>query len=107
MAQPPKKNRPQIEWTGNEAAFSIYVNNTEMGLSAWDVRIKLGEISSQKPDGNLVVKNHGMIVMSPAHAKAFLEALQTTVSLYEEKFGEIDLARIKDATSGTIAKPTS
>ena len=78
-----------------------------MGLSAWDVRIKLGEILSQKEGGNLVVRNHGMIVMAPAHAKAFLEALQITVSMYEEKFGEIDLARIKEATGATFVRPTS
>jgi len=46
-----------------------------------------------------MVKNHGTVVMAPAHAKAFLEALQTTVAIYEEKFGEIDLARIKEVTS--------
>jgi len=88
-----------IEWVGNETAFSVYVNNTDMGLSAWDVRIRLGEIVGQKPEGALMVKNHGTVVMAPAHAKAFLEALQTTVAIYEEKFGEIDLARIKEVTS--------
>jgi hypothetical protein len=103
----PSEKQPQPEWVGNETAFSIYINNTEMGLSAWDVRVKLGEILGQKDGGNLIVRNHGMIVMAPAHAKAFLEALQTTVSLYEEKFGEIDLARIKEVTGTTFTKPTS
>jgi hypothetical protein len=99
--------QPQVEWTGGETAFSIYVNNTEMGLSAWDLRIRVGEILGQKPEGNFVVKNHGTIVMAPAHAKAFLEALQTTVAIYEEKFGEIDLSRIKAVTGATFVKPTS
>jgi hypothetical protein len=35
--------------------------------------------------------------MSPPYAKAMLEALQTIVKAYEEKFGEIALARIQAA----------
>lgn len=69
------------------------------GFSGWDVRMKLGEIVGQTEDGRAQVKNLGTTVMSPAHAKAVLEALQKTVRLYEEKFGAIDLARIQ--TGGT------
>jgi|GEM_PF-946813 hypothetical protein len=52
---------------------------------------------------NALAKNHGTVVMSPTHAKAFLEAFQSTIKQFEEKFGEIDLGRIREATEGKVA----
>jgi hypothetical protein len=89
-----EKAKPAIEYVGADAS-SIYVNSTEMGISPWDVRIKMGEIVGQAEDGRPQVKHLGTLLMAPAHAKAVLEALQKTVNLYEEKFGEIDLAKIR------------
>lgn len=89
------KPKMAVEYVGAETAFSLYVNSVEMGLSSWDIRIKLGEILDQR-ENVTTVKSHGTIVMSPSHAKAMLEALQKTVRIYEEKFGEIDLARIQE-----------
>jgi hypothetical protein len=80
----------------SDSPFLIYCNMTEMSVSPWDVRIKL--LESFDNDGIIpVVKKHGVMVMSPAHAKAMLEALEQTVRIYEEKFGEIDLTKIKEA----------
>ena len=91
-----------VEIVKSEEAFLIYCNTIEMGLTAWDIRFKLMEIFDRRDD-KAVVKNLGTVVMSPAHAKATLEALQQTVKLYEEKFGEIDLARIHEVTAASAA----
>jgi hypothetical protein len=101
QAQVDKPQATAVQYVGSENAFSLYVNSAEMGLSGWDVRMKLGEIVGQAEDGRAIVKNLGTIVMSPAHAKAVLEALQKTVRIYEEKFGEIDLARIQAGGTAT------
>jgi hypothetical protein len=77
---------PKVEYIGSETAFSLYVNSVEMGVSPWDVRMKIGELMGQK-DNVAIVKHHGTIVMAPAHAKAM--------------FGEIDLARIQQEVAKT------
>ena len=101
MSQPQEDKPKQVfEYIGSETAFRIYVNHSEMGLSNWDIRIRFGEITGQR-DTVPIVKDHGTIVMAPAHAKAILEALQKTIHMYEEKVGEIDLARIQQAAKTT------
>ena len=93
----PTKGRMKTEYVGPEGP-SIYANSTEMGISAWDVRIKLGEIVGLGEEPNSIAAKHiATVLMAPAHAKAFYEALGGTLKLYEEKFGEIDLERIRGA----------
>ncbi len=75
--------------------FSVYCNSTEIGISAWDVRIKFLETLGSE-GGVLDVMVHGNIVMSPLHAKAFAEALQRTIQTYEDTFGPIDITRIHE-----------
>ncbi|MBZ5548628.1 MAG: DUF3467 domain-containing protein [Acidobacteriia bacterium] len=77
----------------SDKPFLIYCNSTTMGMTPWDIRIKFMEVFDVEGN-NVLAKNHGTVVMSPGHAKAALEALQSTVKQYEEKFGEIDLTRI-------------
>jgi hypothetical protein len=85
----------QPKFIDSDSRFLIYCNMTEMSVSPWDVRIKLME--SFDNEGNVpIVKRHGVMLMSPVHAKAMLEALEQTVRVYEEKFGEIDLAKVKN-----------
>lgn len=76
--------------------FSVYSNSTEFGLSPWDVRMIIKEMTGPPVDNEAVIIHHGTIVMSPAHAKVFLGALQRTMTMYEEKFGEIDVSKIKE-----------
>jgi hypothetical protein len=78
-----------------EPPFLIYCNNSEMGLTPWDVRIKFMEVFDREGEA-AVIRRHGTVVVSPQHAKAMLEALTETIRVYESKFGEIDLARIKE-----------
>jgi hypothetical protein len=80
----------------SETAFNVYVNNTELGFTPWDIRFRFREIMDSQGT-QPVIKNHGLVVMAPAHAKALAETLQNTIATYEEKFGEIDLSKIKAA----------
>jgi hypothetical protein len=70
---------------------TFYSNGTHLGFSPWDIRIKLMEIIDKD---NLT--EHGIVIMSPAHAKALLAALQSTVQQYEDKYGEIDITKITE-----------
>jgi hypothetical protein len=81
-----------------EPQFLVYCNNSEMGLTPWDIRIKFMEVFDREGD-NAVIRRHGTVVFSPQHAKAMLESLAETIRVYEEKFGEIDLARIKEVAA--------
>jgi hypothetical protein len=81
--------------------FSVYSNTTEVMLGAWDIRVNFMENIPPK-DGKVAVMVHGSIVMSPAHAKAFLAGLKQTIDLYEDKFGEIDLQKILEAQKALV-----
>jgi len=88
----------QVEPSGG--AFSIYCNSIQLGITPWDIRFQVMELIGREGDTATIIK-HGSFVMSPTHAKALLEALQSTIRQFEEKFGEIDLARIK-AVAGPL-----
>jgi hypothetical protein len=87
----------------SESVFNVYVNNTEAAITPWDIRIKFREIVDIQGT-HPVIKTHGIAVMAPAHAKAVMEALQKTIALYEDKFGEIELSKILAVTA---PQPTS
>jgi hypothetical protein len=104
MPQQDDKEKSMLDYLGSEGAPSLYVNSVEMGASAWDVRVKLGEAFGQYADGRPIVKHLATLVMSPAHAKAMMEALQITVKTWEDKFGEIDLPRLKQGIGPEVTK---
>jgi hypothetical protein len=79
---------------GPTAGPSPYCNNAKITLSFFDFYIEflqnvpvLGGQTGVPPENapNLVQR----IVMSPEHAKAFLELLGESVANYEKQFGEI------------------
>ena len=93
---------PVPKYWDSEKPFVIYINATEMGITPWDIRIKLMEhVDSEGITP--IVKKHGAIVMSPVHAKVMLAALAQTVSNYEEKFGEIDLTKVNEAIKASLS----
>ena len=63
----------------------IYVNTTQIQSSNWDIRILFSE---RLP--NDTVEPRAAIVLSPQHAKAFLEALVKNVAKFEVMFGSIN-----------------
>lgn len=82
-----------------KSGFRVYCNAIEFGYSPWDIRLIIKELVEAR-DQQTTFVTHGTIAMSPVHAKAALEALQKTVAIYEEKFGEIDISKIKEVTEG-------
>jgi hypothetical protein len=92
-----KPDRANVQVKELESAggtFSLYSNRTQVVTGPWDIRFQFGEIVGNDGDSLLMVK-HGSIVMSPGHAKAFLEVFQDTLKKYEERFGEIDVSRFR------------
>ncbi len=87
--------------------FSVYSNGAEVLSGAWDVRINFME-NIPPEGGKPIAMVHGSVVMTPAHAKAFLNGLKQTIDLYEEKFGEIDNQKIIEALkTGFPVDPSS
>jgi hypothetical protein len=77
---------------------TVYANNADVQLSPWDFRIRLGHVE-KADDSELVIEDVATIFMSPAHTKAFLEALIANVAKYEKFFGKIEDPREKFKTT--------
>lgn len=86
--------------------FAIYSNMAEVLLGIWDIRINFME-NVPPQGGKPMAIVHGSVVMSPAHAKAFLQGFKQTIDLYEEKFGEIDTQKILDIQKEVSSEATS
>jgi uncharacterized protein DUF3467 len=62
-----------------------YVNFANIIHSPSEFVIDLGRMMPGRAD----VKIYSRVIMTPLHAKQFLEALAQNISLFEQKFGEI------------------
>lgn len=67
---------------------AIYANATRLGVSPWDIRLVFGQVMER--DGKPLNEDAITVIMAPAQAKAFLNALTTTIQKFEEAFGEIN-----------------
>ena len=70
-----------------ETAQGTYVNFANIIHSPGEFVVDLGRVVPGRPD----VKIASRLILSPLHAKQFLQALTHNVGLYEQKFGEIRL----------------
>ena len=61
---------------------TYYVNHVHIDLTSWDVRFRLGQIQGVE-DGALQVKELAAVYMAHGHAKAFLEALRSSLAKLE------------------------
>ena len=84
----------------------LYVNQSEFGITPWDMQIMLGRIQGKLPEG-FTLEELVMITMSPHHAKAFMMALAANVRAWEQSFGEIQLpqAVVKKAGAESVPEP--
>src|SRR3989304_820553 len=74
--------------TAQGAAYRIhYVNSSRMAVSPWDVRLTVGQVIEAA--GRQVNQDEATLIMSPQHAKQFLQSLEKTIRQYEEMFGAI------------------
>jgi hypothetical protein len=96
----PGKDSPQVvraninRVTAPAASFvSLYVNDTQVQVSPWDIRLILGVIESVPSPQNpaFVIKQVGEVRMSPQHAKKVAQVLANQIALYEKQIGPISL----------------
>ena len=78
---------PKIRMGDTSKTPRVYSNNVQVTASNWDFTFFFGEMVAQlgaegSADTECVSK--AVVVMSPEHAKAFLQAVQTTVARYEK-----------------------
>jgi Protein of unknown function (DUF3467) len=97
--QPPQPNTIRIT-LDDTTAQGEYVNFANIIHSPSEFVIDLGRIVPGRTD----VKVYSRVIMTPLHAKQFLDALAQNISLFEQKFGEI---RVQDATQYTVNEPSN
>ena len=102
-----KPDAPELEIEKHEMQFPIpdnyyYSNAALVSMSNWDFRFSFSE---SRPKGEM---RPGVgVVMTPAHAKAFVGVLIQNIQAYESKFGEIIIPVLSqdDAKEKPNAKP--
>jgi Protein of unknown function (DUF3467) len=83
-----------------KTAQGEYVNFANIIHSPSEFVIDLGRIMPGRTD----VKVYSRVIMTPLHAKQFLQALAQNISLFEQKFGEI---RMESAPQYAIDEPSN
>jgi hypothetical protein len=69
----------------DNVAQGEYINFANIIHSPSEFVIDLGRVVPGRTD----VKIYSRVIMTPLHAKQFLEALAQNISLFQQKFGEI------------------
>jgi Protein of unknown function (DUF3467) len=82
----PQEQQQTIRITiDDNVAQGEYVNFANIIHSPSEFVIDLGRVVPGRPD----VKIYSRVILTPLHAKQFLEALAHNIGLFEQKFGEI------------------
>jgi hypothetical protein len=68
-----------------ETAQGSYVNFANIIHSPGEFVVDLGRVVPGRPDVKITTR----LILSPLHAKQFLQAMAHNLGLYEQKFGEI------------------
>jgi hypothetical protein len=66
----------------------IYTNTARVTSSFYDVQITFSEARQTGPS-EVTTRAHVVVVMSPEHAKALADALNTAIEQYEAQFGKL------------------
>jgi hypothetical protein len=72
-----------------EKKLPLYSNSVNVKTTPWDLEFAFGHALDVDKEGKLTVASRAVVVMSPAHAKAFLGVLADNLQQYEKEFGEI------------------
>ncbi len=99
MDEPQQPQTLQIN-LDEKVAQGEYVNFANIIHSPSEFVIDLGRIMPGRTD----VKVYSRVIMTPLHAKQFLQALAQNIGLFEQKFGEI---RIDAAPQYSIDEPSN
>ena len=81
------------EMAPGSSFVSLYVNDTQVQVSPWDIRLILGLIEGVPTAENptVLVRQIGEIRMSPQHAKKVAQVLVNQIANYEKSVGPIVL----------------
>ena len=93
----PTMTESNPEWMlvpGGAAGPNSYCNSVQISTSPWDITLELSvlvPIPADQPNGVPTVSKTVLnrLLMSPGHAKAFKDALTTSLEQWEDQFGEI------------------
>lgn len=96
--QPPQQTIRII--LDDDVAQGEYVNFANIIHSQAEFVIDLGRVVPGRPD----VKIYSRVILTPLHAKQFLEALAHNITLFEQKHGEI---RGDSATPFSVNEPSN
>ncbi len=99
MDQPAQPQTLQIT-LDEKTAQGEYVNFANIIHSPSEFVIDLGRIMPGRTD----VKVYSRVIMTPLHAKQFLQALAQNIGLFEQKFGEI---RMESAPQYSVDEPSN
>ena len=95
--QSPEEKQRQAEEILSQAIGFLYVNNSYMSISNWDVRLIFCErLPSEKSE------QRAAITMSHGHAKALAELLSKNVEKLEAAFGPIRFEPIQSTGAAAI-----
>jgi hypothetical protein len=78
--------RTAKENVSGEEPEARYANYFHVGFNAYEVVLEFG----QHYEGDEIPRIHNRIVTAPGYASALLRVLQTAVTQYEQKFGQIE-----------------
>ena len=67
---------------------AYYVNNTEVGMTSWDVTLRLARIEKADSEA-LYIRDQAIITMSLHHAKAVAMILSAYIAQYESQNGPL------------------
>lgn len=88
IAQQASARELRIKRVGGDSAPTYYANNVWLSTSLWDVKLSFGVMAEQDEEG-VAFQDVANVIMSPQHARVFLEVLATQIAEYERKFGPI------------------
>lgn len=83
----PKQKRITIELPKDLEA--VYANIAFITHTPAEMVIDFAQVLPRTPKGQIVSR----LIMSPMHAKSFLNALQTNIQNYERQYGEINVPK--------------
>lgn len=102
MSEEHKEEQPAIKYlkvihSGEVPRY--YANNTEVGMTSYDISLKFAVIDRAEAD-SLYVQDQAIVTMSMHHAKAVARILTAYVAQFEDKHGRLDSSSLEDLDIG-------
>jgi hypothetical protein len=69
-----------------------------MGFTRWDMQMIVSQAAVSQDKKHQSVEELGVLIMTPAHAKAVLDVLRVNVEAYEAEHGTIEIPKQHDPT---------